>query len=171
MLDGKQDQQLKAAFAKIKEEMEEHLIAINENTDEINTTAARNEELHLKIEKLSERMDELQMMIIQLKGDTITKKDFSRIVLSTKEQEVFTLIYAKNGGLIEYKQIARALGYTELDIEKIINSMIIKGIPVIKRYVEEKVYVTLDSEFRNLQAKENLIKIKESVLRNAQDGL
>ena len=149
--------------------MDEHLLAINENTQEIGINANSIEELNLKIEKLYEKLDEIQMALFKMSGETINKNSFSNIMLTTREQEIFTSIYIKNGDLVEYKSLARSLGYTDLDIENIINSLIIKGIPLMKRYIDDKVYITLDPEFRNLQAKENLIKIKESVIKEVRD--
>ncbi|MBT4352254.1 hypothetical protein HOD20_07010 [archaeon] len=151
--------------------MDEHLITINENTQEVGINATSIEQLNLKMEKLYEKLDEIHMALFQMKGETINKNSFANIMLTNKEQEIFTSVYIQNGDLVDYKKLGRSLGYTEIDIEKIINSLIIKGIPVIKRYIEDNVFVTLDSEFRNLQAKENLIEIKESVLHDVRERI
>ena len=53
-----QDEQIKTAFTKVKEEMTDHLDAINENTNEINSTSNYVKELEKKINKLNEKIED-----------------------------------------------------------------------------------------------------------------
>ncbi len=57
---------LKDAFGKVKEEFEEHLQAINENADEIQMAYESMSHLETKMDKLSGRVDELQLMMRQM---------------------------------------------------------------------------------------------------------
>ncbi len=156
---------LREAFSKIKEEFGDHLEAINENTNEINANYEYLLEIDMKIEKLNENIEELYMMLSENKKKKYTKDSFKQIYLTLREQEIFTLLYARNGDLIELKELSRTLGLTDEMIDKSIAGMIIKGIPIIKRYVEDKVYLVLDEEFRNLQAREKVIQISDVVKR------
>ena len=62
---------MRHAFNKIKEELTDHLQTINENTAEINSN--HNYVLHLEnmINKLNERLDEVEHKISELSGKKI----------------------------------------------------------------------------------------------------
>jgi len=152
---------IKEAFKKVKSEMNDHLDAINENTNEINSNSEYMMQLEMMINKLNERIDDIEVKLSHLSGKkTMSSEDFKDIVLNTKEKEIFLYLYEVKGDLADYRKIARHLGYTEESIRKYIASLIDKGIPIIKKYFDNKVYLILDSDFRNLQAKENIIKLK-----------
>ncbi len=68
-------------------------------------------------------------------------------------------LYEQKGDLSDYTKIARSLGYSQEYVIKYVTRLIQKGIPIIKKYFDNKVYLILDSDFRNLQAKQNLIKV------------
>ena len=153
---------LREAFDKIKEEMTDHLQTINENTNEINSN--HDYVLHLEnmINKLNERLDEVEHKISELSGKKImTAEDFKGIILTPKEQEIFLILYSRTGDLIDYREISKTLGITEQSAQKNISKMISKGIPIIKKYFDNKVYLVLDNDFRNLQAKLNILNIKD----------
>ena len=57
---------LKDAFGKIKEEFEEHLQAINENADEIQLSYEYITQMETKVDKLTAKMEELQLMMRQM---------------------------------------------------------------------------------------------------------
>ncbi|MBN1503367.1 hypothetical protein JW930_07545 [Candidatus Woesearchaeota archaeon] len=161
---------LKASFDKIREELEDHLTSINENTSEITANNEYIMQLEMKISKLSERLDEIEMALAQLLGKQTLNKDlFKNISLTLREQEIFVVLYSRNGDLIDYKEIAKVLGLTEEMVVNHVNNLTLKGIPVIKRYMDNKVYLILDADFRNLQAKENVIKIKGKLSRDLQN--
>lgn len=140
--------------------MNDHLEAINENTNEINSTSAYTHQIENMIGKLSERLDDMELKIAKLSNEKIiSSENFRDINLTSKEKEIFLMLYEIKGDLIDYKKLARSLGLTEESVRKYVSSLINKGIPIIKKYFDSKVYLILDSDFRNLQAKENLIKI------------
>jgi len=70
------------------------------------------------------------------------------------------LLYSRNGNLLDYREISKSIGITEEMARKYVSGIIGKGIPIIKKYFENKTFLVLDSDFRNLQAKENIIKFK-----------
>ncbi|MCM2325842.1 MAG: HTH domain-containing protein [Candidatus Woesearchaeota archaeon] len=155
------DKRLKKAFQKIKEEMDDHLQAINENTNEISASYDYIQELERMISKLSERLDENEMKISRLTGKkTIDAEKFKDIRLTPKEQEIFLLLYEENGDLLDYRKIARRLGLTEEIVIKTVASLCAKGIPIEKKHFDNKIYLVLDAELRNLQAKEKVLKLE-----------
>jgi hypothetical protein len=142
--------------------MNDHLEAINENTAEINSNMDYMVHLEEMIMKLKERLDDMDIMIASIAGDKVnTADDYKNIVLSSKEQEIFYILYSREGDLLDYREVSKSLGLTEQLVIKHISAMISKGIPIIKKYFDDKVYLVLDADFRNLQAKENVIKFRK----------
>ncbi len=157
----KPDPNIKKAFEKIKTEMTDHLDAINENTSEINSNHTYIQDIEKKIAKLNEKIDDIIIRLNNLDGDYSDFSELKNIHLKPKEVEIFRLLYENMGDLFDYKKIARSLGYTESMVKKEISSMINKGIPVIKKYFEKQTFLVLDPDFRNLQAKNNVVKMKK----------
>ena len=88
------NKKLRHEFAKIREEFEEHLQAINENTNEISANYEYICEIEIKLDKLSERVDNLQMYLQSNSGISLVgKADFDVKRLNRREQEVFLVIY------------------------------------------------------------------------------
>jgi hypothetical protein len=160
ILNEKKEKRLKESFKKIKTEMDDHLEAINENTNELNSLTDYIAELEEKIVKLGERLDEAEMKIAESTGKKVNRPQ--NIILTTREEEMFLLLYSRNGDLLDYREISKALGITEEMTRKNIASMVSKGIPIIKKYFEDKTFLVLDSDFRNLQAKESIVKFRSN---------
>ena len=158
------DEALKVSFSKIKEELDVHLDSINENTNEINANFEHVARLEDKLDKLNERIDELHMMFSSLIGEKPKAKEveFEKIKLSTREQEVFLTLYTSQNELTYY-DISRKLGLTPDLVEKYVKMMLDKGVPIIKKLTENKLFLMIDDEFRNIQTKENILKINENI--------
>jgi transcription initiation factor TFIIIB Brf1 subunit/transcription initiation factor TFIIB len=147
------------AFNKVKDELTEHLDAINQNTNELSTMQQYIAELELKIEKLSERVDEL----VASKQSAISYDINSSLTL--REQEVFLALYTADSKKTA-TEIAQYLGLTDVLIHNYIYKLISKGIPIEKEYSSKgnmTLYV-LNSHFKDVQARKNIVVINESVL-------
>jgi len=152
---------LRNSFNRLKDEMTDHLDAINENTNEINSNQSYLAHLETMMMKLTERLDDIELKLAEITGEKkYTEDDFKNIILTRKEEEIFKVLYENTGDLLNYKKIARSLGLTQELVRKHITSIINKGIPIIKKYFDNNIYLVLDSDFRNLQAKKNIVKIK-----------
>jgi len=151
---------LKRAFNVVREELDEHRESINQNTNEIQNNYEHICKLDSKVEKLSERIDEITMFIRQLKGQGPKKFVVSK--LTRKEQEVFLIIYTANQD-IGFKAIGRRLGLTEELVSCYIENLIMKGVPMIKKYINNELFINVDKDFKAVQAKENLLQINEEV--------
>lgn len=164
---------LKSSFSAIKEEMDIHLDSINENTSEINANFDYMLKLEAKFDKLSERIDDIQMMMeefVGLPNKSDYKEQFTNIELNNREQEVFMTLYSINSSdALSYSEIARKLGLTVSLVEKYIANMIMKGLPIIKKYNEGNLLLTVDEEFKSLQAKENILNIHENIVQSLVD--
>ena len=152
---------LRAEFTKIRHEFEEHLQAINENTNEICANYGHMCELESKLDKLSERVDQIQMYLQLDSSISITKKSFDVKRLDRKEQEVFLVIYTleEEKGSLTYEDIAKKLNISEHLAANYVTSIIEKGVPILKRYINSKPYLRLEPEFKTLQAKENILQL------------
>lgn len=159
---GLLSKRLRAEVQKIRHELEEHLQAINENTNEIAANYEYVGEIERKLDMLSERIDQLQMYIELNSGITISKrKNFEVRRLNRREQDVFLVIYTleEEKGGVTYEDIANKFNISEQLAGNYVTSLIEKGVPIIKRYLNSRPYLNLDPDFKTLQAKENILQL------------
>ena len=152
---------LKSEFIKIRHDFEEHLQAINENTNEIASNYEYLCELESKLDRLGARVDSLQMCIESGNSFSLNRSSFNVKRLNRREQDVFLVIYTleEEKGTVTYEDIARKLDISEHLAGSYVTSMIEKGVPIIKRYINTRPYLKLDPEFKTLQAKENILQL------------
>lgn len=147
------DKKIKAAFNSVREEMNDHLDSINQNTEEMQEQENRIIELEERFDKLKEQLDEMHMMLSKV----LSQKDIS---LNDSEKNVFMVLYAIEQTPLSYADISMRTGLTELAVKAHIFSMINKGIPIIEREIDGQSFFRLDRKFKELQAKENVLKIE-----------
>jgi len=154
---------VKMILEAFREEVDDHREAINENTNELQTTNEYLGAVNEKLDKMAARLDELTLLVKGKKEET--KLSFSP--LTKREKEVFQTLFTlcEFAPYATYKEIARKLCITEPLAAQYVTNMVEKGIPVLKKYHEGKVYLKLDPVFRDLQAKENVIGLN-SLLSN-----
>ncbi len=149
----------------IKEELDEHCESINDNTNEIQANYEYLLRLDEKIEKLNEKIDELLMMKqIATKPQEI-KLMPQEIKLTEQEKAIFLLLYCSSEKPLTYEEIAQSLNQNELLVSSYVTNMIEKGIPIRKFYINRTVSLELDKDFRDLQAKHNLLKINQTTMK------
>lgn len=151
---------VKAAFERVKEETEDHHIAINENTNEISENYEYICELEAKIEKLTERVEQLQLYAYGAVQPA--KNAFSAQKLTKEEQNVFTAVYTleEEKGSVTFDDIAESTGLTVNDVDGHIKSLMEKRVPIKKKYLDNNAYLNIDEDFKLLQAKENVLRIE-----------
>ena len=158
---------IKEIFTEIRGEFDDHLTAINENTSEIQANYEDLCELGSKMDKFGERLDRIELF---LKGQGFKVEEepvYNVQALTKKEQEVFLILYThEEKGPINYDQIARNLGLTEELAASYIQSLIAKGIPIYKRYINNKPFIRLDKKFKDWQTKKNLLHISQTIIPN-----
>ena len=86
---------LKLALSRINEEFEDHLDSINENTNEIQANYEYLCEIDNKIEKLSEKLEEIQLILSKMTGKKLEMQSSSSYVkpLTRAEQQIFLVLY------------------------------------------------------------------------------
>lgn len=156
----KANQDIKKDIDQIKEEFNEHLDAINENTNEIQANCTYVSDLDKKVSKLNDKVDEISMMLKHMmsKGEIIEDKKPSVQPLSPSEKRIFLVMYT-NEKLLSYKDLAFSANMTETLISQYITSLIEKGVPIVKHYIDGKPSVSLSSKFKEFQAKNNLVNL------------
>lgn len=152
--------QILECFKDVKEELDTHLDAINEDTNEIQSNFEYLCELDRKIEKLNEKIELISNILRQEKMIPEAKK-FSIKNLTRKEKDVFYALYTltESKQYVTYEEIAKAIKFTEGLVANYVTNLIEKGIPVLKKYSNRIVYLGIEKEFRDTQAKENIVGI------------
>ena len=152
---------LKEALKGIKNELNEHLEAINENTSEIQASYECMNELNAKLEKLGERLERIELLLQTNSNFIVEERSFDIKPLTKTEQHVFLVIYALEDekGLVSYADIYKKTGLPSYVVSEYIARLVDKGIPIIKKYVNNIPYIKLNPDFKRLQAKENILMI------------
>ncbi|KYK26035.1 hypothetical protein AYK26_01145 [Euryarchaeota archaeon SM23-78] len=130
---------------------------INQNTSEIQASQCLLAEIEAKVNKLSERLDELELVLNPGKARKLDVK------LSPREQEVFMTLYL--GKALPVVEIAKHLGFTEDMVSMYVLNLISKGVSIHRELVNDVVVFSLDPEFRELQARRNVLEIDPRIAR------
>ncbi|MEM4637933.1 MAG: hypothetical protein QXK76_02840 [Candidatus Woesearchaeota archaeon] len=156
------EKRLREAFRKIKEERDEHLESINQLTSELQTAFEYISELENKYDKLKENIEEL--MIFKNSLLLNDKSHFSNIVLSLEEQKLFQVLYVLGEKEpLSWNFLLKKLDISENSLKVLLSSLLDKKIPITKEKIGTDWYFNIDQRFREMQTKEQLIKVHESV--------
>jgi len=155
------DFELKEALKTIKTELDGHLETINENTSETQTSYECMNEINDKVEKLAERVESIELFLQKHSNFNAVEKSFDIKPLTKTEQYVFLVIYALEDekGLVSYADICKKTGHPGYVVSEYIARLVEKGIPLMKKYINNIPYIRLNPEFKTLQAKENILMI------------
>lgn len=139
----------------MREELDDHRAAINENTNELQANHEYIGSVEEKLDKLHARIEELFLLIQGKASETAVQIQ----PLTKREQEVFQALYVVGEGIpfVSYKQLGRKLGSSEALVSGFITNLIEKGVPILKKYDDGHAFVQLEPKFRQKQAKEVVI--------------
>ncbi len=143
---------MKEKFDVIRNALEEHLSAINENTSEIQAMFDYLQELEIKVDKLSHRLDNLQLN----NGEEIDKPIIQP--LDNTERKVFLVLYTEDMPLSSHELGIKARVPLSA-VTECLSSITEKGIPLLRSLVNNQIYFKLSPSFKEIQAKENLINL------------
>lgn len=148
--------EIKEAFVKVQEEAEEHLDAINEGTAEIQSVQETCAELECKIDKLSERLDEIYLVLEKSGLIQRPKFDFVKQLILTKgEDEIFTLLL-ENEDDLTYLDISHNTGLDQESIKSILSSLVQKGVPIVQKFLNNVAYLNIQKEFKDAKEKNDI---------------
>ena len=156
----KSNKDIKKEIDQLKEEFNEHLDAINENTNEIQANYSYISDLDKRISKLDDKINEISMMLKHFMSQSDFVDDNKPKIgsLSASEKKIFLTLYTSEN-LLSYKDLAFSTAMTEALISQYITNLIDKGVPIVKQYMNGKPLVGLNSNFKELQAKKNLVNL------------
>lgn len=155
-------QRFETALKGIREEFDDHRESINDNTNEIEANYELLHKLESKVDRLEAHLEHLQLSLSQLLGGSAQQLPASPIALDEKEKAVFLILYtAADEKPLTYRDIASAAKESEFLVRGYITNMIEKGVPITKRYVNDVAYISLDSSFRDRQARENIVRLSQ----------
>ena len=153
--------ELQKAVEDIRKELDEHLDAINMNGSEIQESYGCMNEISNKMDKLAERLERIEVFLQTNSSFIIEEKSFSVQPLTRSEQEIFMVVYALEDekGMVSCADVARKLGIAPYMVGDYLVRLVEKGVPLIKKYVNNAPYIKLNPEFKRLQALENILQI------------
>jgi len=141
---------MKREFEVIRHALEEHLTGINENTSEIQALFDYLHELEIKIDKVTSRIDGMQI------NNDVDKVNLEP--LNHLEKKIFLVFYTEDLPL-SYEEIS-ARGRVPITIvPESVSSLIHKGIPLLRSFVNNRMFFRLSPSFKEAQAKENLVNL------------
>ena len=143
---------MKEKFKIIRNALEEHLSAINENTSEIQALFDYLQEMEIKVDKISQRIDNLQLDM----GQEVDKPHIEP--LNHLEKKVFLIFYTEDCSL-SYREIAMKARIPLSSVEGSVSTLIDKGIPLLRTLVNNQLFFKLSPSFKEMQAKENLVNL------------
>lgn len=139
-------------FAAIRKMLEEHLAAINDNTGEIQALFDYLQELEIKVDKISQRLEQTQLDI------GLPRLKPMVAPLNQMERKVFLVLYTEES-MVSYPEIAQKANISASVIPECLSSLIQKGIPFRRSFFENQLFLSLDPQFKEMQAKENIVNL------------
>lgn len=143
----------------IKEELDQHLDSINQNSVEIQSNYDYIEEINKKVEKLESRIDDL-CLLFEKGVNRGTPKPLSthQFSLTNHEKEIFLALYTSQEPL-SYEEIALRTSLPPYLVEELISSLKLKKIPLIERNFANKSFLMIDENFKEEQSKLNIVNM------------
>ena len=160
---------LNEVLSQVREEFDEHLESINDNTSEIHQNFSCLSELDEKLDKLSERLESLELFLEKKHGfDNKSKPKFQIKSLTEKEKAIFLTLYTLENEQkpTTYRQIQINTGLPKTLIQGYITSLIEKGVPITKAYINNIIHLKMDQQFKAEQAKHNIVKLEQKTLNH-----
>ena len=136
---------MKTNFLKIRSALDEHLSAINENSNEIQALFDYLQDMEIKIDALHSRLDAFQL-------DKQRKKTNIK-PLNNVERQIFVVLYTA-ASYLGYSEISKRSKVAITCVPEHLHSLTSKGIPLTRSLVNKKVLVQIDSKFKERQAKD-----------------
>lgn len=145
---------LQQCVESLREELDDHRESINENTTELNTVYELLNELDGRLARVQSMVEELCLVV---KGPS----SLSIAPLSSRERAVCRALYAlgQTRPWVSYDELAKSSFVGKDVLAVTVAGLLSKGVPVLKKYDGNRAYVQLRQDFRQLQAKNNIIRV------------
>ncbi len=143
---------IRGEFHNVRQALEEHLSAINENTSEIQSLFDYLQEMDVKMEKLTQRLDQMQL------NQNMPLPKIEVQSLNHTERKVFLVLYTEETPLA-FNEIAHRAEVPNSIVPECISSLARKGVPLSRTFCNEQLFVKISQEFKEMQAKENIVNL------------
>ncbi|MBW3013698.1 hypothetical protein KY335_00480 [Candidatus Woesearchaeota archaeon] len=156
------------AIAELREELDDHLQAINDNTAEVELNYTYLLDMNKRLKFIESKMQVFEKILSKLTSEKICETKKAKIKISKQEQDVFMAFYHSESALT-YEDICDSMGKSESFVRCFINSLIEKGVPITKHIIKRKTYFLLDPAFREMQTKQNILNIEKTLTLDCFD--
>ena len=144
---------MRKEIEKIKQALDEHVSAINDNSSEIQVLFDYLREIEVKLDKVSQRLDTIQLA----NDEKICEKKLIT-PLNKMEMKLFLVLYTEEMPL-NFLEIAKKSEVALVLIPEFVSSLVSKGIPLHRTFVNNQLFLKLDPAFKEVQAKENVVNL------------
>lgn len=133
--------ELKVVFSKIKEELEDHLESINQNTIEIQSSFEY-------LSRLSNRIDKIEQRLSQMELDGPRDRSIETVLLTRDEEEIYAILVESTTRrqLLSYEDVAHKAQISKTFCAHLIASLIDKGVRVGKKFSNGNVLLEIDPQ-------------------------
>ena len=138
---------------KVRQALEEHLSSINENTSEIQGVFDYLNGIEVKMDKLTQRLDQLQLNSSECEEQKLNITPLNQI-----ERKIFLTLYTEEIPM-SYREICVRSGLPLSVITECVSSLFSKGIPILRSFCNNQLFVKISPSFKDRQAKENLVNL------------
>jgi DNA repair exonuclease SbcCD ATPase subunit len=134
--------ELRVVFSKIKEEFEDHLESINQNTIEIQSSFEY-------LSRIANRLEKIEQRLARLETDVPREEPQETVILTRDEEEVYALLLesARQRQLLDYEQIARKINVSKTFCAHLVVNLVDKGVPIIKKFSNGEVLLEIEQSF------------------------
>ena len=138
-------------LAQIREELDDYLSAINDNTSEIKSNYSYTQLVDQRIDQVLSRLDRIEQALGSRRRPNVQP-------LTYEEKKVFLILYTEDVPK-SYTDLAQQANLSEGLVVDIIASLIEKGVPLLKSHFNTTAYIKMDPSFKEVQAKENVVNL------------
>jgi predicted transcriptional regulator len=124
-------------------------------------------DLTQRVESIEKKLDALFSAVSKIIKVEV-KQPVKKIQVDEDEQNLFLFLYESHRA-VDYAQMCERLRKSEPFVRYCLNSLIEKGVPVKKHTINRKAYFMLDSDFKELQAKQSVVGIKKTLTLDVFD--
>jgi len=147
---------MREEIEKIKQALDEHVASINDNSTEIQALFDYLREIELKLDKVTHRLDQ-----IQLGQDEKQNEKIGILPLNKIETKVFLVLYTEEMAL-SFAEISKKAELPLALVPEYVSSLVNKGVPLQRSFVNNQLFMKLDQRFKEMQAKENVVNLSLS---------
>lgn len=143
---------IKQVLDSMREELDDHRQSINENTTELETVFEFLSALEAKLDNVQRIAEQLAL--------TLNAPQQAIGVLNRREKQVSQALFllGKTKPWVSCEELANHCSFSREVLAATIAALIAKQVPILKKYDGTRAYVQLTPNFREQQAKHNVLK-------------